>query len=307
MCVLVVGSVAIDSVETPFGKAESVLGGSAVYFSLAASLFGPVRLVGVVGEDFPKEYREVFRARPIDAEGLVVAAGKTFRWSGRYRGQMSEAETREVQLNVFEDFAPEIPDSYRDTPFVFLANGSPHTQLSVLRQVPGARFIMADTMDLWINTQRDALIELMARVDALVLNDGEARRLTGEANLLKAARWVCGHGPRCCIIKKAEHGALLVTAQDVFALPAFPTELVVEPTGAGDSFAGGMMGYVAAGGGNPTYEALQTALAWGTVTASFTIEGFGTSSLHTLTRSLLEERLREFKRLTQLPQEHSPL
>jgi len=301
MSVLVVGSVAIDTVETPYGSAQAILGGSAVYFSLAASLFAPVRLVGVVGEDFPAEFRQVFRGRPICTAGLVVAPGKTFRWQGRYEGQMNQAETRRVQLNVFENFRPEVPAAYRDTPFVFLANGSPGTQLYVRRQVPGARFVMADTMDLWIETQREELLALMRNVDGLILNDNEARLLSSKDNVLKAARWVCSQGPRCCVIKKAEHGAVLAMDGAVFVLPAYPTEEVVEPTGAGDSFAGGLMGYAASCGDHLTPSALQTAMAWGTVTASFTIEGFGTSRLAAATRADLDARLKAYLRMTHLP------
>ena len=302
MCVLVVGSVAIDTVETPFGTADSILGGSAVYFSLAASLFAPVRLVGVVGRDFPAEHYEIFRGRPIDTQGLTVAEGKTFRWAGRYEGLMNEAATREVQLNVLGDFCPTVPEAYRGSPFVFLANGPPRTQLHVLEQVAGTGFVMADTMNLWVETEREAVLDLLAGVDALILNDGEARQLSGESSLLKAARWIRRRRPRCCIIKKAEHGALLVTGEGVFVLPAFPTENVVDPTGAGDSFAGGLMGYAAqAGAPDVTHRTLQHALAWATVAASFTIEGFGTTNLQAVGRQELEARLGEFKRMTHLP------
>lgn len=304
MSVLVVGSVAIDTIETPFGKAGSVLGGSAVYFSLAASLFSPVRLVGVVGEDFPQRYREVMESRAIDLEGLVVASGQTFRWDGAYRGQMNEAETREVQLNVFEDFRPVVPEVYKDSEFVFLANASPQTQLWVRRQVPRARFVMADTMNLWIEMEKPALLELLRNVDGLILNDGEARQLSGQDNLLSAAKWVCEQGPTRCVIKKAEHGALLMGPEGVFVLPGFPTEAVTDPTGAGDSFAGGLLGCVAAGG-EPDHESFRRALVYGTVVASFAIEEFGTERLRSLSRQDVEERLREFIRATHLT--HSQL
>jgi len=300
MSVLVVGSVAVDTIETPFGKVESVLGGSAVYFSLAASLFSRVRLVGVVGEDFPPEYRQVFEGRTIDLDGLTVARGRTFRWEGVYRGQMNEAETRQVQLNVFEDFHPVVPDAYKDSEFVFLANASPHTQLYVRRQVPAARFVMADTMNLWIETERPALLELLRNVDALILNDAEARQLSGVDNLLGAARWVCEQGPGCCVIKKAEHGALLMGPEGVFVLPGFPTESVIDPTGAGDSFAGGLMGYAAASG-DPAPKVLRKALAYGTVMASFAIEDFATERLCGISRRHIEQRLKEFIRATHLP------
>lgn len=300
MSVLVVGSVALDTIETPFGAAKSVLGGSAVYFSFAASLFTQVRLVGVVGEDFPPEYREALRSRPIDLEGLAIAPGRSFCWHGVYQEQMNAAETREVQFNVLEGFRPVIPDAYRDSEFVFLANDSPHTQLCVREQVPAARFVMADTMNVWIETEREALLELLRNVDALILNDAEARRLSGEGNLLRAARWVCERGPSRCIIKKAEHGALLRGPEGVFVLPGFPTETVRDPTGAGDSFAGGLMGYAAASG-ELTREAFCKALAYGTVVASFVIEDFGTERLRGLSRQDIEQRLGEFIHATHLP------
>jgi sugar/nucleoside kinase (ribokinase family) len=299
MSVLVVGSVAVDTIETPFGKVESVLGGSAVYFSLAASFFSRVRLVGVVGEDFPPEHRQLLEGRSIDLDGLTVAHGRTFRWEGVYRGQMNEAETRQVQLNVFEDFRPVVPDAYKGSEFVFLANASPHTQLYVRRQVPAARFVMADTMNLWIEMERPALIELLRNVDALILNDAEARQLSGDDNLLRAARWVCEQGPGCCVIKKAEHGALLMGPEGVFVLPGFPTENVIDPTGAGDSFAGGLMGYAAASG-DPTPKVLRKALAYGTVMASFAIEDFATVRLRGISRRHIEQRLKEFIRATHL-------
>ena len=299
MPVLVVGSVAIDTIETPFGSAKSVLGGSAVYFSLAASLFSPVRLVGVVGEDFPAEYRGLLEGRSIDLEGLTVAPGHTFRWDGVYRGQMNEAQTRDVQLNVFEDFRPVVPDAYKDSGFVFLANASPRTQLYVREQVPAARFVMADTMNLWIETERPALLELLRSVDALILNDAEARQLSGEDNLLRAARWICERGPGRCVVKKAEHGSMLVGPEGVFVLPGFPAENVVDPTGAGDAFAGGMMGY-AATGGEPDYDTFRRALAYGTVVASFVIEEFGTERLRSISQQDVEQRMEEFIRATHL-------
>jgi len=299
MSVLVVGSVAIDTVQTPFGLAESVLGGSAVYFSLAASLFAPVRLVGVVGEDFPEDYRELLRARAIGLEGLTVAPGKTFRWNGVYEGRMNRAETRSVQLNVLDGFRPVVPPPYRDSRLAFLANSSPRTQLHVRSQLPDAEFVVADTMDLWIETERAALLELLASVDALVLNDGEARQLSGRDNLLQAAAWICERGPRYCIIKKAEHGALLLGPQGAFVLPGYPTDGVRDPTGAGDSFAGGFMGYAAATK-DFSDDALRTAMAYGTVVASFTIEDFGTARLGAIRREDIERRLDEFIRRTHL-------
>jgi len=299
MSILVVGSVAIDTVETPFGAVESVLGGSAVYFALAASLFCPVRLVSVVGEDFPESYCEMLRRHSIGLEGLSVTAGKTFRWEGLYDGAMNEARTRRVQLNVFGDFHPDVPECCRDCRFVFLANCSPHAQLDVRSQLPRADFVLADTMNLWIRTERQALLELLAKVDGLILNDAEARQLSGCDNLLKAAAWIRQRGPAYCIIKKAEHGAILVGPGGVFALPGYPTEEVRDPTGAGDSFAGGLMGY-AATCDRVTDEALRVALAYGTVLASFTIEDFGTARLSQIGRADVERRLEEFVRRTHL-------
>ena len=297
--VLVVGSVALDTVETPFGTAQSVLGGSAVYFSLAACFFSPVRLVAVVGEDFPAHYRQTLSDRPICLEGLGVVPGRTFRWHGSYEGRMSEATTRRVEFNVMEQFRPSVPDGYRDSEFVFLANSSPGTQLYVRQQVPDAQFVMADTMNVWIRTERPALLELLERVDALILNDAEARQFSGEENLLKAARWICERGPSWCVVKKAEHGALMSGPQGVFALPAVPTEAVRDPTGAGDSFAGGLLGHLA-GTCEVTRAALRKALAYGTVMASFAIEQFGPAQLAAITRQDVEARLQEFIRATHL-------
>jgi len=297
--VLVVGSVALDTVQTPFGTARDILGGSAVYFSLAASLFAPVRLVGVVGEDFPEEHLQFLRSRGIGLEGLTVAPGRTFRWDGLYEGRMDQARTRQVELNVLDGFRPVIPEAYRDSGFVFLANSSPQTQSHVRRQVLRPRFVLADTMDLWIETERAALLELLGQVDGLVLNDAEARRLSGRENLLGAARWICERGPRYCIIKKAEHGALMLGPRGAFVLPGYPTEQVRDPTGAGDSFAGALMGCAAERGG-PLDETLRWALAYGTVVASFTIEDFGVRRLAGLGRKDVEGRLSGFLQATHL-------
>jgi len=299
MSLLVVGSIAIDSVETPCGTADEVMGGSAVYFSYAASIFGDVRLVGAVGQDFPREFHEALQERPIDLEGLEVVEGKTFRWEGAYKGDMAQAETRDVKLNVFEDFQPEVPAVFRDSEFVFLANGSPYTQIHVLDQMESPEFALADTMNLWIENERDGLLELMNRVDALILNDAEARQLSEDANLLRAARWICNRGPDYCIIKKGEHGSLLRGPDGIFVLPAFPSENLTDPTGAGDSFAGGLMGYLASEA-KVDMEALKQGLAHGTVTASFTLEDFSTDSLGNVTTDQLDQRMQEFLRCTQL-------
>lgn len=290
MNLLVVGSVAIDTVRTPFGAAEDVLGGSAVYSSFAAAHFCPVRLVGVVGGDFPEAFREALQERGIDLEGLEVTSGKTFRWTGRYEGGMAEAETLEVQLNALENFSPRVPESFRDSEFVFLGNGPPATQMSVLEQMEGPLFVLADTMNLWIETEREAFLELLKRVDGVVLNDAEARQLSGLANLVAASHWIRERGPRYCLIKKGEHGSVLSGAEGLFVLPAYPTDELKDPTGAGDSFAGGLMGYLASRG-EVSFEALKMGVAHGTIMASFTIEDFSVAGLRGLDAARIEERL----------------
>jgi len=299
MSVLGVGSVALDTIETPFGRAEEVLGGSASYFSYAASLFTAVRLVGVVGEDFPAEHVEAFRRRGIDVTGLIRQPGKTFRWRGRYQGAMNVAETLEVHLNVFGEFRPVVPPAYRDTEFVFLANASPQAQLEVRRQMTSARLVVADTMNFWIANDRQGVLALLGEVDGLVVNDQEVRQLTGVENLVSAAREILRLGPRLVVVKKGEHGSMLVTAAGLFFLPAYPTTDVKDPTGAGDSFAGGMMGHLARTA-SVTEAALRKALAYGTVVASLTVEDF---SLRRLAESRLEEveqRVAELEQMTRL-------
>ncbi len=241
MSLLVVGSVALDTIETPFGRVEDALGGSATYFSLAASLLTGVRLVGVVGEDFPPRHLELLRSNNIDTAGLEVTSGKTFRWTGAYRGDMSQAETLALELNVLASFNPAIPDSYVDSRFVFLANGSPSMQLAIRSQLPDADLVVCDTMNFYIDTERDGLMEVLSAVDGIVLNDQEARMLTDRDALVSAGRDILEMGPRFAVIKKGEHGALLVAGDRVLAMPAYPTSEVVDPTGAGDSFAGGFM------------------------------------------------------------------
>ncbi|MFN3466553.1 MAG: PfkB family carbohydrate kinase, partial [Candidatus Brocadiales bacterium] len=245
MPLLVVGSVGLDSVETPHGKVEEVLGGSAVYFSWAAHFFAPVRLVGVVGTDFPKHFRELLSKKTIDTTGLKELEGKTFRWKGHYQGNMHSATTLSVELNVFGQYEPMVPETFLDSRFVFLANGLPSLQQRVLEQMRGPEFVAADTMNHWINERKGELLEVLKRIDALILNDEEARQLTGHPNLIRAARSVQSIGPKYIIVKKGEHGAILVTPRGFFLIPGFPTEHVKDPTGAGDSFAGGVMGYLA--------------------------------------------------------------
>lgn len=294
MAVLVVGSVALDTIQTPFGRVENALGGSATYFSLAAGLLDDVRMVGVVGEDFPDEYRDLLSARGIDTGGLKVAAGKTFRWTGAYKGSMNEAETLAVELNVFGSFTPEIPASFADTEFVFLANGSPRLQKAVRRQLPAAKLVVCDTMNFWIETAREELVQLLREVDGVVVNDQEARMLTGSEALPAAGRRILELGPRFAVIKKGEHGVILVSGKETFALPAYPTPEVKDPTGAGDSFAGGMMGFLSSSG-EASFGALKRAMAYGTVVASLTVEGFGTSALECARREDVEERLGLFR------------
>jgi cytidine kinase len=303
---LVVGSIAFDSLRTPFGEAVDELGGSATFFSVAASFFSPVRLVGVVGEDFPPAFRQVLDSRRIDTAGLqIVPGGKTFRWKGSYKGAMNEATTEDVQLNVFGDFRPEIPKAWHDTRVVFLANGSPVTQASVLNQIAKPELVVADTMNLWIDIQKDALLALMKRIDGLVLNEGEARMLSGESNLIAAAQKILEWGPRFTVIKKGEHGALLVSREGADArsplgricpLPAYPSLLVRDPTGAGDSFAGGMMGCLASDG-EYSFQHLVRAMAFGTVTASFAIEDFGLRRFDKLTLDEITHRLFEYHQM----------
>lgn len=289
MSVLVVGSVAFDTIETPHGQRERCLGGSASYFGLAARLFVPVQLVSVVGADFPAAYRDQLAKSGVDLLGLEAKAGKTFAWSGRYSSDMNSRTTLSVELNTFGGFAPRVPGAYADTGFVFLANGSPTTQASVLDQMRAPRFVVADTMNLWIETEKPALLALLRRVDGLILNDEEARMLTGETNLIRAGQRVLSLGPKLVILKKGEHGAFLFSTFFQFALPAYPTSQVVDPTGAGDSFAGGFMGYLA-GQDSLNVGHMKRAMAFGTVTASVTVEGFGVDAIAACDRQKIERR-----------------
>ncbi len=299
MTVLVVGSVAFDSIETPLAKRQQLLGGSASYFGLAARLFTPVKLVSVVGEDFPAAHRSLLAQAGVDLHGLETKQGKTFAWSGRYSADMNSRTTLSVDLNTFGGFAPRIPASYADARFVFLANGSPGTQASVLDQVKAAQFVVADTMNLWIENDRAALLALLRRIDGLILNDEEARMLTGETNLIRAGRRVLGMGPKLVIVKKGEHGAFLFSTFFQFALPAYPTETVIDPTGAGDSFAGGFMGYLA-GQESLNLWHMKRAMAYGTVTASITVEGFGVDAIARAERSALERRFQDLMQFVAL-------
>lgn len=292
MTLLVVGSTAFDTVETPHGIERDCLGGSSTYFSLAARLFTPVRLVSVVGDDFPAASRELLQSRGIDLSGVEQKPGKTFRWHGRYSADMNSRTTLDVQLNTFGDFRPKVPPSFRDTPFVFLANGSPGTQGSVLDQLSAPKFCVADTMDLWIEHEKEGLLALLRRIDGLIVNDTEVKQLTGQANLIKAGRAVLDLGPKLVIVKKGEHGCFVFSNYFHYALPAYPTELVVDPTGAGDSFAGGFMGYLATCDTVSLWN-MKRAVAYGTVTASLTVEGFGVQRLAAADRATVERRFQE--------------
>jgi len=297
MPLVVVGSVALDSVETPTEKRENVLGGSAVYFSYAASYFAPVSLVGVVGDDWPPEHTALLQQRNIDTGGLQVVRGaRTFRWRGKYLDDMNQRETLDVQLNVMERFDPVLPEAYRRCRYLFLANGSPTLQLKVLDQCPGTTLAVADTMDLYINHERPALLELIGRIDGLVLNDSEARLLTGDDNLVRAGNAVRELGPGFVVIKKGEHGAMFFSKHETYVLPAYPTPDVVDPTGAGDSFAGAMMGYLAQ---HEDFEpsTLKEAMACGILAASFTVEDFSLDRLTKIEREDLDRRMEEYRRM----------
>ncbi len=297
MPLLVVGSVALDCVETPTDKRDDVLGGSAVFFSYAASFFSPVRMIGAVGEDWPTAHTALLEGKGIDTSGLqTIPGGKTFRWRGRYLPNMNDRETIEVHLNVLDTFQPKLGDSHRDCRFLFLGNASPAVQLDVLNQAEKAELTVADTMDLWINIQRDELGELLKRIDGLVLNDAEAKLLAEDENLVRAGHAVRAMGPKFVVIKKGEHGAMFFSEHEMYVMPAFPTAEVLDPTGAGDSFAGGMMGHLASlGRFDP--QALKEALAYGVVTASFTVEDFSLDRLEQLDRQLVDRRLADYRQM----------
>lgn len=300
MSVLVVGSIALDTVKTPVEEHGDLLGGSASYASVSASFFTPVNLVGVVGDDFPKAHIEYFGTRAIDLAGLQIVPGKTFRWSGEYMWDLNTRETRSVELNVFEHFTPRLPEGYRDTPFVLLANIGPNLQNHVLDQAKRPQFVIADTMDLWIDIARDELLRLLARIHMLILNDGEARQLTRETSLIRAASKIRALGPAWLVIKKGEHGALLFGPDgQFFSCAAYPLEDIHDPTGAGDTFAGGLAGYLAARtGAEVTFADLRKAVVFGSVLASFTVEAFSLERLRTLTQSDIDARYENFRRMS---------
>jgi sugar/nucleoside kinase (ribokinase family) len=296
MSVLVVGSVALDSVETPFGKADEVLGGSANYFSASASHQTPVQLVGVVGNDYPMRKLEPLKARGVDFAGLEQMDGESFRWRGRYRHDLNSAETLETRLGVFSHFKPKIPAQFTDAKYVFLANIDPRLQLEVLKQVKKPKLVACDTMNFWIESRRPDLLELLKHVDLITLNDGEARQLTECANLVQAARWIMDKGPRTVLIKKGEHGAFMFNKDEIFFAPAYPLESVFDPTGAGDSFAGGFMGWLARTD-DLSEQNMRRAVIVGSAMGSFVVEGFSITRLLEVTRADIDKRVADFHRL----------
>ncbi len=296
MGVLVVGSVGLDSVKTPFGEVTEVLGGSAIYASLSASLFTDVKLVAVVGEDFPMEYMELINTHPIDLGGLEIAKGRTFRWRGEYTYELNEAITLETELNVFEHFSPKIPVDFREIEFVFLANIDPQLQFSVLEQISSPKLVVADTMNFWIEHKKEALLKTISAVNIMILNDSEARELTGEPNLIKAAKKIISWGPERVIIKKGEHGALMFSDSIVFSAPAYPLEFIFDPTGAGDTFAGGFIGYLATHGTMDEKE-LRRAIIYGSTMASFVVEDFSIRKLQGIDNVQIKKRSHQFKEM----------
>jgi sugar/nucleoside kinase (ribokinase family) len=297
MPVLVVGSVAFDSLKTPFGEVKEIIGGAATYFAVTASYFAPVNVVAVVGDDFGPEQLKVFEGRNIDTTGIERAPGRTFRWSGEYTGDMSEAKTLDTQLNVFESFQPKLPAPYLESDFVFLANIQPTLQLAVREQLPHARLVGLDTMNFWIHGTPDDLRRALGHVDVLIINDKEARVLAGVDNLRRAAAAIRRLGPRIVVVKRGEYGACLFQGDAIFFAPGYPLEDVHDPTGAGDTFAGGFMGYLASAG-EVSDANLRRALVYGSVMASFSVEEFGLSRLLRLSRAEIEARFNEFKSMT---------
>jgi len=299
MSVLVVGSIGLDTVKTPLAEHADLLGGSASYAAVSASFFSSVNLVGIVGDDFPKPHVDFFGSRQIDLCGLQIVPGKTFRWSGEYHTDLNTRSTRSIDLNVFEHFTPKLPAAYNNTQYVLLANIAPSLQSHVLDQMTAPRFIIADTMDLWINIAKDDLLALLKRVDMLILNDGEARQLTGENSLIKAGKQIRKLGPKYVVIKKGEHGALLFGEDAFFSCGAYPLEDIHDPTGAGDTFAGGLAGYLAhVNPAQVTFETLRKAVVYGTVLASYNVEAFSLERMRTLTPKEIEHRYNAIKAIS---------
>jgi cytidine kinase len=298
MSVLIVGSIGLDTVKTPVEEHADLLGGSASYAALGASFFSPVKLVGIVGDDFPESEFDFWKSRDIESSGVQRVPGKTFRWSGEYAWDMNTRETRSIALNVFEHFRPDLPAAYRQTEFVLLANIAPALQSHVLDQMERPNFVVADTMDLWIEITRADLDALLPRVDLLILNDSEARELTKETSLIRAGRKIRQSGPKYVAIKKGEHGALLFGEEQFFSCGAYPLEDIHDPTGAGDTFAGGMAGYLASAGGTPDFANLRRAVIYGSVLASFNVEAFSLERLRTLTMKEIRTRYELFKAMS---------
>jgi len=297
MDILVVGSIALDMVETPFGKATDSPGGSALYFSSAASFFAPVNVVGVVGSDFDFNIIDFLKERPVDLDGVYVEDGKTFRWGGRYHANMNQRDTLNTDLNVFENFRPDIPQKYRNSAFVFLANIAPELQIQVLEQINAPKLVVLDTMNFWISGNKDVLMEVIKKVNILILNDEETLELSGKENLLHAGRKILEWGPEYLIIKKGEHGAAMLSKNSYFVAPAFPLDKVIDPTGAGDTFAGGFVGYLAANN-NLDEKNIRKAVVNGNVIASFSVEDFSFKKLISLTEDDLNQRLAEYREIT---------
>ncbi len=297
MSIVVVGTVAFDTVETPFGRGENVLGGSATYFSTSASFFTDVSLVAVVGEDFPEEHVSFLQSRSIDTSGLQRIPGDTFRWEGKYGYDLNDAQTLDTRLNVLSEFRPNLPESYRDSEYLFLANIDPELQLEVLDQMRSPKIVACDTMNFWISSKPAALREVMRKVDIVVINEGEARQFTSEPNLVRAARSIISLGCKRLVIKRGEYGVLMFTANSVFAAPAYPLEEVFDPTGAGDTFAGGFMGYLA-NTGDLSEDGIRQAIIFGSVMASFNVEDFSLDRMKRLDYREIESRYKSFKALT---------
>ncbi|MFM8269014.1 MAG: PfkB family carbohydrate kinase [Pseudomonadota bacterium] len=297
--IVAVGSLAFDSIETPFGSVGKILGGSANHFSLSASYFTPVKCISVVGEDYPQEHLDHLRSRNIDLSGVTVSKGKTFHWSGRYGYDLHEATTLETQLNVFERFSPKVPESYQDSSFLFLGNILPSLQDQVLKNIPKAKFVALDTMNFWIESQRDALIQVLSKVQCLIINEAELRQLTKTHNVVKAAEMVRRWGPNLVVVKRGEYGALLFNQDEPFSLPGLPLSEVKDPTGAGDSFAGGFLGYLAScGQTTPDKQSLRQAVVYGSVMASFIVEDFGCHQLLRISKEQIDQRFKRFRDLT---------
>jgi sugar/nucleoside kinase (ribokinase family) len=297
MSILVVGTVAFDSIETPFGSAERILGGSASYFALAASFFAAVRIVGVIGQDFPQEYLDLFEEKQVDLEGVRKERGDTFHWRGKYHEDINVRDTLELHLNVLAGFVPQLPEGYRDAEYVFLGNIDPLMQLEVLNQIRRMRLVVCDTMDHWIRESLDDLRRVLQRIEMLVINDSEARLLSGYNNIVRAARAILKMGPKVVLIKRGEYGVLQFSESSIFATPAYPLEEVFDPTGAGDSFAGGFLGQVARSGDHSQL-GIRRAIVYGSVVASFTVEDFGVKRLASISLAEIESRFKSFGQLT---------